>query len=84
MRGLAALLLYYRGLKRTPAATATIAELSFPAAALGLNALAFETVPSGTQLLGAVLLAGTVVALGLADRRDGAGVWVLQPEVSRA
>ncbi|HEX6024884.1 MAG TPA: DMT family transporter [Solirubrobacter sp.] len=82
--GLAALLLYYRGLKRTPAATATIAELSFPAAALGLNALAFETVPSGTQLLGAVLLAGTVVALGLADRRDGAGVWVLQPEVSRA
>jgi DME family drug/metabolite transporter len=80
--GLAALLLYYRGLRRTPAATATLAELSFPVSALVLNALAFGTVPSGTQLLGAALLAGTVVALGLA--RDGAGVWILRPEVSRA
>ncbi|HET8762278.1 MAG TPA: hypothetical protein VFM12_02620, partial [Gemmatimonadales bacterium] len=35
---------------------------SFPAAALGLNALAFGTVPTGTQLLGAALLAGTLRA----------------------
>jgi len=74
--GLAALLLYYRGLRSTPAATATLLELAFPLTALGVNAIAFGTVPSGTQLLGAAVLAGTVVALGLADRRGATGVWV--------
>jgi drug/metabolite transporter (DMT)-like permease len=84
--GLAALLLYYRGLRRTPAATATLAELAFPVTALIVNALAFGTVPSGTQLLGAALLAATVVALGFADRRDRAGVWIdlSRPEAFRA
>jgi drug/metabolite transporter (DMT)-like permease len=84
--GLVALLLYYRGLKRTPAATATLAELSFPASALILNAIAFGTVPTGSQLLGAALLAGTVVALGFADRRGRTGVRidVSSPEPARA
>jgi DME family drug/metabolite transporter len=84
--GLAALLLYYRGLRRTPAATATLSELAFPVTALIVNALAFGTVPSGTQLLGAALLAATVVALGFADRRDRAGVWIdlSRPEAFRA
>jgi drug/metabolite transporter (DMT)-like permease len=84
--GLVALLLYYRGLKRTPAATATLAELAFPLSALVVNAIAFGTVPSGTQLLGAALLAGTVVAIGLADRRGRSGVWIdfNRTELSRA
>ncbi len=84
--GLLALLLYYRGLRSTPAATATLAELAFPASALIVNAIAFGTVPSGTQLVGAALLAGTVLALGLADRRGGAGVWIdlNAPRMSRA
>ena len=72
--GLAALLLYYRGLRRTTASAATVAELAFPVTALVVNAVAFGTVLRGSQLAGAVLLAGTVVALGLADRRGETGV----------
>ena len=66
--GLIALLLYYRGLQRTPASVATVAELSFPLTALIVNAIAFGTVLSGSQLAGAAVLAAAVVALGLADR----------------
>ncbi|MGH2946672.1 MAG: DMT family transporter [Solirubrobacteraceae bacterium] len=86
--GLAALLLYYRGLRRTTASAATLAELAFPVTALVVNALAFGTVLSGSQLAGAAVLAATVVALGLADRRDGRAVGVeprrLVPEPARA
>jgi DME family drug/metabolite transporter len=84
--GLIALLLYYRGLRWTPAATATLAELAFPATALIVNAVAFGTVPSATQLVGAALLAGTVVALGVADRRGHSAVWIdlKAPRMSRA
>ncbi|MBE2319475.1 DMT family transporter [Solirubrobacter sp. CPCC 204708] len=81
--GLFALLLYYRGLKDTPAATATLAELSFPATALIVNALAFDTVPSGTQLLGTALLASTVVALTLGEHRGWTGVWIDRPRRAR-
>jgi len=85
--GLAALLLYYRGLKTTPAATATLAELAFPATALIVNAIAFGTVPTGTQFVGAALLAGTVVAVGLMDARGSSAVWIdlnRRPELSSA
>jgi DME family drug/metabolite transporter len=89
--GLAALLLYYRGLRRTAASAATLAELAFPVTALGAGAIAFGTVLTGTQLAGAALLAGTVVALGLADRRGETGIeqrWrpidLGQPRMSRA
>ncbi len=81
--GLLALLLYYRGLRDTPAATATLAELAFPATALVVNALAFGTVPTGTQLVGAALLAGTVVALGLGEARGWTGVWIDRPRRAR-
>jgi drug/metabolite transporter (DMT)-like permease len=67
--GLAALLLYYRGLRRTSASAATLAELAFPVTALVVNAVAFGTVLTATQLAGAALLAGTVVALTVADGR---------------
>ena len=44
-----------------------------------VNALAFGTVPTGTQLPGAALLAGTVVALGLGGARGWTGVWIDRP-----
>lgn len=75
--GLAALLLYYRGLRRTPASAATLAELAFPLTALIVNAVAFGTVLTATQLAGSGLLAGTVVALALADRHGTRAVGVV-------
>ena len=84
--GLMALLLYYHGLRRTTASAATVAELAFPVTALIVNAIAFGTVMSGSQLVGVALLAGTVLALGLADRRGGraVGVWQARPATSPA
>jgi DME family drug/metabolite transporter len=85
--GLAALLLYYRGLRGTTASAATLAELAFPLTALVVNAIAFETVLSGTQLAGAALLAATVAALALADRRGAPAVGVQphwRPEPARS
>ncbi len=75
--GLAALLLYYRGLRRTSASAAAVAELAFPFTALAVNAVAFGTVLTGTQLAGSALLAGTVVRLALADRRGSEALGVI-------
>ena len=74
--GLLALLLYYRGLRRTPAAAATLAELAFPLTAILVNYLAFGTTLSPTQWLGAVLLAGAVMAMGLASARGSESVGI--------
>jgi drug/metabolite transporter (DMT)-like permease len=76
--GLAALLLYYRGLERTAASAATLAELAFPLTALVVNAIAFDTVLTGTQVVGIVVLAGAVVALSIADRGGERDVGVRQ------
>jgi drug/metabolite transporter (DMT)-like permease len=78
--GFLALSLYYRGLARTPASVATLAELAFPLSALVVSKVAFDTALTRTQIIGAVVLAGTVTVLGTADRRDtGAGV-LLEPD----
>jgi hypothetical protein len=69
--GLFALLVYYRGLRRTTASAATLAELAFPVTALIVNAFAFDTILTRSQLAGAALLSGTVVTLAMADRRGG-------------
>jgi len=50
--GLAALLLYYRGLQGTPAALAAIAELCFPTTALILNWLVLNQHPAALQIAG--------------------------------
>lgn len=68
--GLAGLLLYYRGLRTTPASAATIAELAFPLTAIALGALVFGSTLSATQWLGAALLVATITAMGLAGRRS--------------
>ena len=54
--GLAALLLYYRGLRSTPAATAAIAELAFPATALVLNWTFLNQRPAAIQLAGFAII----------------------------
>jgi drug/metabolite transporter (DMT)-like permease len=61
--GLVALLLYYRGLRRTPASAATLAELAFPLTAVGLNYAVFGTVLTLSQILGIGLLAGTILVM---------------------
>lgn len=85
--GLAALLLYYRGLQSTPASAATLAELAFPLSAVTLNYLIFGTVLSWTQWIGVVLLAGTIVTMKMVSQRgreEGLGIRLGDPVLSDA
>ncbi|MFZ0015343.1 MAG: DMT family transporter, partial [Acidimicrobiia bacterium] len=61
--GLAALMVYYKGLARTPASTATLAELAFPLTAILIGWAVFDTVPSTTQWIGIGLLSVTIVVM---------------------
>jgi DME family drug/metabolite transporter len=81
--GLLALVLYYRGLSRTPAAAATIAELGFPVSAVAINLLAFGSTLTATQWAGLVLLSGTITTMGAVGGRDTSRVGVVpSPAVS--
>lgn len=66
--GLLALSLYYVGLRATPAARATLAELAFPvtAALIGVSFLGASL--SVTQWAGLVVVVGAVTALGWHER----------------
>lgn len=61
--GLVGMLLYYRGLSRTPASIATFAELAFPASALILNYFALGATIDTVQMLGFGLLWAAIVLL---------------------
>ncbi len=61
--GLAALMIYYKGLSTTPASSATLAELAFPLTALLIGWSVFDTVPTTTQWIGIALLSGTIVVM---------------------
>lgn len=61
--GLTGLLLYYRGLERTPASIATFAELAFPATALVVNYLALGATIDATQVVGFCVLWVTIALL---------------------
>ena len=78
--GLAALLLYYRGLTTTPASSATLAELAFPLTAILIGWSVFDAVPTGTQWLGIVTLSTTIVIMSRAAHRtsEGSGVRELE------
>lgn len=67
--GLAALLVYYRGLRSAPASSATLAELAFPLTAVVVNYVAFGTVLSPTQWVGTLLLVATITTMGWLARR---------------
>ncbi|MDX1467913.1 MAG: DMT family transporter [Acidimicrobiia bacterium] len=80
--GLAALMVYYRGLATTPASGATLAELAFPLTAVFVNWLAFDRVPGSTQWVGIFVLSATIVVMSLAAARrhsEGLGVRELEP-----
>ena len=79
--GLAALMIYYRGLSRTPASSATLAELAFPLTAILIGWAVFDTVPTTTQWIGIVVLSATIVMMSrAANAREGLGV--REPEYS--
>jgi drug/metabolite transporter (DMT)-like permease len=61
--GLIALLLYYRGLRDTPAAVATLCELSFPVTAILLNTVVLQTPVTPNQLTGIALLWGALALM---------------------
>ena len=71
--GLAAMLLYYLGLSRTPASLATIAELGYPCALFFIFSLpppVGQGAPLRTlELVGAVLLVGSVLTLNFLKLR---------------
>jgi drug/metabolite transporter, DME family len=67
--GLAALLLYYRGLHSTPAARATIAELAFPITAAVVGVTVLNTSLTWSQWIGFVLLLITVVGFARHEQR---------------
>ena len=61
--GLLGLLLYYRGLQRTPASIATFAELAFPATALAVNYLVLRATIDAAQVAGFAVLWLTIALL---------------------
>jgi drug/metabolite transporter (DMT)-like permease len=68
--GLAAMLMYYRGLTVVPASTAALAELAFPLSATAINYLAFGSVLTSSQWLGLVVLAAAITTMGVLGSRN--------------
>ncbi|TCP43862.1 EamA-like transporter family protein [Tamaricihabitans halophyticus] len=66
--GLIGLTLYYIGLRSTPAAKATLAELAFPATAALIGVLVLDTALAGSQWLGFAIVLLAVTSLGWHDR----------------
>ena len=68
--GLLAIWIYYRGLLRTPASVATLAELAFPLATVLIGYFAFDRALDGSQWIGLFVLVGAITALGLANPKE--------------
>jgi len=68
--GLAALLLYYQGLKSTSATMASVCELSFPVTAVVVNWLVLNVSLSATQLAGAAILVASVTVTAFLSARE--------------
>jgi drug/metabolite transporter (DMT)-like permease len=67
--GLVALGLYYYGLQRTPAITASIAELAFPVSATIVGYVAFDATLTASQWVGLLLTSAVVLLLPVRGRR---------------
>lgn len=72
--GLLSLRLYYRGLIRTPASRATLAELAFPATAAVVGVLFLNSTLDGSQWTGFAVLVVAVLGLGLHEHRRNPSV----------
>lgn len=81
--GLFSLLVYYRGLRGTPASAATLGELSFPLTALLVGYVALHESLSASQWIGVVVLAATVTVMGT-TKPQGIPVAVTVPPVRAA
>ena len=79
--GLAALMIYYQGLARTPASSATLAELAFPLTAILIGWLVFEVTPTTTQWIGIFTLMATIVAMSRAATRGSQALGVRSPDL---
>ena len=66
--GLLGLTLYYLGLRTTPAARATLAEMAFPVTAVLVGVAFLGAQPVWTQWLGLAVVVASVTALGLRER----------------
>lgn len=81
--GLIALALYYVGLSTTPAARATLAELSFPATAAVVGVFVLGAELSATQWTGFALVVAMVAGLGWHERVSREKV-VVAPDLVRS
>ncbi|HZD21820.1 MAG TPA: DMT family transporter [Acidimicrobiia bacterium] len=81
--GLAALMVYYKGLSTTPASSATLAELAFPLTAILIGWAVFDTVPTTTQWAGILTLSATIVVMSKAANRgrEALGVREIGPPI---
>jgi drug/metabolite transporter (DMT)-like permease len=61
--GFIAMILYYRGLRRVPASTATLLELSFPLTAVWVNSRYLNAPLSGVQIFAMAILLGAMVGV---------------------
>lgn len=68
--GLAALLIYYKGLQSTIASIASICELAFPVTAVAVNWMILDVRLSGIQLLGSIVLIASVTVLACMHARE--------------
>jgi drug/metabolite transporter (DMT)-like permease len=68
--GLLSIVLYYSGLRRTPAAVATLLELTFPVSAIAENALFLGERLQTSQLLAAAVLLAAVSKISLSGIRS--------------
>jgi drug/metabolite transporter (DMT)-like permease len=67
--GMLALLLYYQGMRRTPATTTTFMELLFPVSAVAVNTIFLKTELLPIQAAAALLLLFAVTQISLVNRR---------------
>ena len=75
--GLISLLLYSRGLRATPAAAATLAELTFPLTAILVGYFAFDAALGTSQWIGVAIVSTTITVMGLAgSRRENRGLGI--------
>jgi DME family drug/metabolite transporter len=68
--GLAALTLYYYGLRRTPALLASLAELAYPATAVVVGYVAFDATLRWSQWVGVLIVVAVVTLLPTRPRRE--------------